>query len=201
MTYVYADPFWQEQELEMVNVPFNGDGEILAFDVNEQGEILICVREHATDNNYFMIFNIQGELRWACRISSRLSTHGKFGENGTIILFLKKSAYAWIIDETGKLIEQYQDNVGESRKPLEQDKYLFEDYEFRRNAWHSQIILISNGEEKIFYEVSTGRFPSSILFTISFLTIILGFSILIIELKKYQEGKASLYDLNAMFRN
>lgn len=178
----FADSFWTK--LEILTTSFEGNGEILSFDVNENGEVLICVQETSSHHYYFMILDVEGNLSCSLCITSPLQTYGKFGEEGTIVLFLQKSSLAWEIDRAGNLINEYHDIDIERGRILRQYRCVYGDMEFIRNNLHSKIIVRAKGIENVFFEISIGKSNSLFLFAICLLVIVLGFAFLLIQKSK-----------------
>lgn len=178
----FADSFWTEVKIE--TTLFQGKGKILSFDVNKRGEVLICVQETSSDYYHFIILDTDGNLIQSLCIISPIKTYGKFGDDETMVLFLQKSVFAWEIDRSGNLIDEYHDEEIERGRILRQSRCGYGDMEFVLNGLHSKILVRENGAERVFFEIPFGINVSFLLSICCPIAVILGFSILPIQIKK-----------------
>lgn len=157
--------------VEIQSDPFSGDGEIVSFDVNENGEVLICVEDFTGKQIHVMIFNVQGEILCSLLIykSEDPLLHCAFQDTQNIALFPNRGSKIYVIDRLGNALYDYSnENINVPLIGLKSDA-LFQDIQFKRNKAHSQIVKIQDGVEEIFYEVGVGNRSKSmrrILFSI-----------------------------------
>ena len=152
IAYAYA-------RIEVQSDPFSGDGEIVSFDVNENGEVPICVEDLDDEKIHTMIFDVQGNILCSLLIYRRGEPIPEcaFQDAQNIALYPSRSSRVHVIDRLGNTLYDYSnENINTALVGLKKEAY-YQDIQFKRNKTHSQIIKIQDGVEEVFYEVGVGN--------------------------------------------
>lgn len=182
-----------EGDISVTDVLFSGKGEITSFDVNLEGELLICVSQAYSFNKYAMIFQQDGTLLRTFKMRCPSNLYAMFAEGGNVVLYGARSSEATVFNNRGEILYEYSENVvretSEARTP---DRRYYGDIVYRRNGNKNQITRIVNGEIEVVYEISS-VIPERLMFIcFSMLFVFVSTMILLIHrekaIKRYKEG-------------
>lgn len=153
---VFADayPF----EIEQKAFAFYGNGEIRSFDVNEAGEVLVCVQEFFSEQTYISIFSLQGELISSLYIQTPSGEYlcAAFENERNIMLHPNRGDKIFILDRQGKTLNSYEDGSYDGALERKNKDYC-RDVVFTCDFFRSKITITTNQEERIFYEIGIGN--------------------------------------------
>lgn len=166
--FVHFTAFAYTNRIEIENDAFSGDGEIVSFDVNENGEVLICVKDLAEHQGHIMIFDVQGALRHSFLVyqSEESYVYCRFQDNQNIAVFPHRSSNFYVIDRLGNALYEDSSRSINISAIASKDEAQYQEIQFVRNREHSQIIKTQNGVEEVFYEVGVGNTREKTLWTI-----------------------------------
>lgn len=153
---VFADayPF----EIEQKAFAFYGNGEIRSFDVNEAGEVLVCVQEFFSGQTYISIFSLQGELISSLYIQTPSGEYlcAAFENEQNIMLHPNRGDKIFVLDKQGKTLNSYEDDSYDGALERK-DKDYYQDIIFTCDFFRSKITITTNQDERLFYEIGIGN--------------------------------------------
>lgn len=119
IAYAYA-------RIEVQSDPFSGDGEIVSFDVNENGEVPICVEDLDDEKIHTMIFDVQGNILCSLLIYRRGEPilECAFQDAQNIALYPSRSSRVHVIDRLGNTLYDYSnENINTALVGLKKEAY------------------------------------------------------------------------------
>ena len=189
LQHVFADayPF----AIEARASAFSGNGEIRSFDVNEAGEVLICVQELRSGQTYISIFNLQGDVLCSLYVETANGEYlsAAFENEHNIVLHPNRGRMVFVLDQRGNFLYSYERGLHYEALETKNEDYC-ENIIFTRDFFRSKITMTTNQEERVFYEIGIGNRCKLLQGFAVFLLLIL-FSLFIKEENKRRRGNLS----------
>lgn len=154
LTLVYAVAI--EGDISVTDDVFSGKGEISSFDVNSEGNVLICVTAAYSYDRYVMIFEQDGTLLHTFEMRFPHRLHAMFTEDGNIVLYGARDTEATVFNAYGEILYEYSENYFQERSEAEgPSRRYYGDICYERNFFKSRITKCLNGEREVFYEIQS----------------------------------------------
>lgn len=185
-TALVANAVSLEEDIFVMEYAFSGKGEITSFDVNSEGNILICVNQAYSYNKYIMIFQSDKTLLYAYKIRFPHRLYAMFSEEKNIVIYAARSTEATVFNNRGEILYSYSENyLSEKREAEAPDRRRYGDIEYWRNENRNQIIKCENGEKEILYEMASSLPEFFAFWLLTMLFIIFSFMFWMLRREKW----------------
>ena len=124
-----------EGDISITDYVFDGKGEITSFDIDSDGNVLICVNQAYSHNRYVMIFQPDRTLIQTFEFQVYRTVYARFTEEGNIVLYSTHSNEATVFDYYGKILYEYSNNINKETAEAEiPNRRYYDDIVYRRNG-------------------------------------------------------------------
>ncbi len=182
-----------EGDISITDYVFDGKGEITSFDIDSDGNVLICVNQAYSHNRYVMIFQPDRTLIQTFEFQVDYTVYARFTEEGNIVLYSAHSDEATVANRYGEILYEYSENINREIAELEREtKQSYEGISYQINLGGNQIKKYPEGTVEIFYEIISVA-PEFMMFWCFSMLFILGSMMALLihrekAIKRYKEG-------------
>lgn len=153
-----------ESDISVTDNVFSGKGEIGSFDINAEGNVLVCINQTFSYNRYIMVFQPDGALLQTFEFRFPHAVYAKFADDGNIVLYGVRSSRAAVFSKQGEILYEYSENIEKEIAEVSRASVqYYGDICYKRNVGKTQIEKCLDGTVEVFYEVASDA-PEFILF-------------------------------------
>lgn len=182
-----------EGDISITDYVFDGKGEITSFDIDSDGNVLICVNQAYSHNRYVMIFQPDRTLIQTFEFQVDYTVYARFTEEGNIVLYSAHSDEATVANRYGEILYEYSENINREKAELTmKGSQYYGDIFYEMNLEGSQIKKNSKESVEVFYEIKSAA-PEFMMFWCFSMLFILGSMMALLihrekAIKRYKEG-------------
>ncbi len=169
-----------EESITVTHFVFSGKGTIDSFDVNQQGNLLICVNPTRSHERYVMLFSEEGCLLKTFIFYTTYNIYASFWDDESIVLYEVHDRGALVIDMNGTVIDRLQNfSSTQAGKIHSKSTLYYDNVIYQRNIGRTKITKSQDDLEEVFFEIE-GSASDFIMEWLLMLLVILGGTIFIL---------------------
>ena len=182
-----------EGDISITDYVFDGKGKITSFDIDSEGNVLICVNQAYSHNRYIMIFHPDRTLIRTFEFQVDYTVYARFTEEGNIVLYSTHSNEATVFNCYGEVLYEYSENINQEIAELEREiNQSCGDAFYEINLGRTQIKKYPEENVEVFYEIKSAAPEFMVFWCFSMLFILGSMMALLIHrekaIKRYKEG-------------
>ncbi len=182
-----------EGDISITDYVFDGKGKISSFDIDSDGNVLICANQEYSHNRYVMIFRSDRTLIQTFEFQVYRTVYARFTEEGNIVLYSSHCNEANVLNRQGEFLYEYSENINREIAELERETMQSHGgISYQINLGRTQIKKYPEGTVEIFYEIKSAA-PEFMMFWCFSMLFILGSMMALLihrekAIKRYKEG-------------